>query len=51
MSNKEQVEQIKQELALFLRLSERLEFPKEEVEKQINLYPDELKKLMDEEEN
>ncbi len=46
MNEKQQIERIKQEIALYLKIAERLKFPKEEVENQINLYLDELKKLL-----
>jgi len=34
---------------LYLQIAEKLEFPKEEVEKQVNLYLDEINKLNSEE--
>ena len=46
-NKKEQIERIKQELALYLQIAERFEFPKEEIEKQINLYLDEISRLSD----
>lgn len=46
VSDKEkQIERIKEELALYLRIAERLGFPKNEIEKQVNLYLDSLNKL------
>ena len=46
MDNKnEQIERIKKELALYLKIAERLDFPKEEIERQVNLYLDNLNKL------
>lgn len=52
-NKKEQIERIKQELALYLKIAERLDFPKKEIEKQIDLYLDNLNKLKsnDEKEN
>lgn len=44
---KEQIERIKQELALYIKIAERLDFPKEEIEKQVNLYLDNINKLND----
>lgn len=44
---KEQIERIKQELALYLKIAERLGFSKKEIEKQVNLYLDNINKLND----
>lgn len=50
MNNKELIEEVKRNVIAYLAVAERLKFPKEEVEKQINLYLDEMKKLMNEDE-
>lgn len=41
----QQIERLKAELAAYLEIAERLGFPKEEVEKQINLYLDDLNQI------
>lgn len=46
MNDKEkQIERIKRELILYLKIAEKLEIPKKDVEKQVNLYLDDLNKL------
>lgn len=41
----EQIERIKMELSLFLEIAQKLNFPEEEIEKQINLYLDSINEL------
>ena len=41
-----QIERIKQELTLYLIIAERLNFPKEEVERQVNLYLEDIAGLL-----
>lgn len=43
---KEQVEQAKRELAIYLDLAKKLGFPAEEVEKQVNKYLETLQELL-----
>ena len=42
-----EIKQLKHELKLFLDLAEKLNFPKEQTEAQINRYPDTLNSLLE----
>ncbi|HRE51133.1 MAG TPA: hypothetical protein PK339_06925 [Flavitalea sp.] len=44
--NKELIELVKLELAAYLRIAEKLNFPAAEVEKQVNMYLEEIYELL-----